>query len=57
MVTILLQVSSTLYLNKAFFDISSSMQEGLSISCMIKFVQEPLDLYRHRCREEHGLGL
>ena len=41
---------------KALFDIFYSMQKSLS-SSMIKSMQQPLDLYSRRCREEHGMGL
>ena len=41
---------------KVLFDIFYSMQKSLS-SSMIKFMQQPLDLYRRRCQEEHGMGL
>ena len=41
---------------KALFDIFYSMQKSLS-SSMIKSMQQPLDLYSRRCREEHGIGL
>ena len=41
---------------KALFDIFYSMQKSLS-SSMIKSMQQPLDLYRRGCREEHSMGL
>ena len=41
---------------KALFNIFYSMQKSLS-SSIIKSMQQPLDLYRHRCRKEHGMGL
>ena len=54
MATIQLRVSLTLYLNLC--SIYCSMQKSLSVY-MIKFMQQPLDLYRRRCRPWHGVGL
>jgi len=33
------------------------MQKILYFYSMIKFMQPPLDLYRHRSRPQHGMGL
>ena len=44
------------YILKALFNIFYSMQKSLS-SSMIKSMQQPLDLYSRRCREEYGMGL